>query len=97
MRRPYLEIPARPRHLDAPLGRGLEIYVWHSDDCFEYFRAWLISRGKAVFDGAVWRSADLPATVQSAKYPELGPDWDFDDVDEMARRYPKLSKRVRDR
>ncbi len=97
-----------------------------SDDCFDYFRAWLISRGKAVFDGAVANpdsladlqdfpqeaefeeimyvgaeaykaktGSDLPNTVFSrAKRPELGEDWDFDDPREMARRYPKLSKRV---
>jgi hypothetical protein len=100
-----------------------------SDDCFEYFRAWLISRGKAVFDAAVANpdsladlrdfpeipefedimyvgaeaykaktGKELPETVYSAaKRPELGEDWDFDDVNEMARRYPKLSKRVRGR
>ncbi len=36
-------------------------------------------------------------TGASYKYPDLGDGWDFDDDDEMRRRYPKLCAKFLDR
>lgn len=30
---------------------------------------------------------------RAVRYPELGEGWDFDDADEMRRRYPRLFER----
>ena len=107
-------------------GAAYVINTGCSDDCFEYFRAWLISRGRAAFDAVVanpdsladlpdfrpgaefedilhvaaeaYRAKtgnDLPTTIFSkAERPKLVQDWDFDDDEELARRYPKLSRRM---
>lgn len=99
-----------------------------SDDGFEYFRGWLMTQGRQVFEQtvedpdsladvpAVRRAAEegedlecedilhviyaayedltgegLPAGAFSVEYPDLGPDWDFDDDEEMAAHLPRLS------
>jgi hypothetical protein len=99
-----------------------------SDDGFEYFRGWLITQGREVFEdavddpdslagvAAVRRAAEegedlecedilhvvhaayedltgeeLPAGAYTVEYPDLGPDWDFDDDEEMAAHLPRLS------
>jgi hypothetical protein len=99
-----------------------------SDDGFEYFRGWLVTQGRDVFElaqedpdsladvRAVRQAAvegydlecedilhvvhaayedltgeSLPAGAYSVEYPDLGPDWDFDDDEEMARHLPRLS------
>ncbi|MCB9793626.1 MAG: DUF4240 domain-containing protein [Alphaproteobacteria bacterium] len=89
-----------------------------SDDGFEYFRTWLIARGREAYARVL---ADPDALVELASdevecqellfaapwiyqqrhgeypklppvpQPELGPGWDFDDLSEMRRRYPRLS------
>ena len=45
-----------------------------SDDCFDYFRAWLISRGKRVFVASVKNPdslAELPGLPQGAEFEEI--------------------------
>jgi hypothetical protein len=42
-----------------------------SDDCFDYFRAWLISRGKAVFDAAVANPDSLAELRDLPQGPEF--------------------------
>jgi hypothetical protein len=89
-----------------------------SDDGFDYFRAWLIGKGRACFEAAladpeslvdqaeedvecedlmyiaqqayqkVSGSEEMPGKAHS--FPELGESWDFDDEDEMRKRYPRL-------
>lgn len=101
-----------------------------SDDGFDYFRGWLITRGRAVFEaavadpdslaavvdpddleglecedalGAAWDAHqqltghDLPLSDREGDPPDLGEDWDFDDDEEMRRRYPRISALVDDR
>lgn len=41
-----------------------------SDDCFEYFRSWLISQGRQVFEGAVANPDTLAAHVSAGEEPE---------------------------
>ncbi len=93
------------------------------DDGFDYFRGWLVSRGRAVFEaaladpeslavvvttdelyevecedvlGAAWEAhqqltgRDLPPSSSPEPLPDLGEGWDFDDEDEMRRRYPRI-------
>jgi hypothetical protein len=94
-----------------------------SDDGFAYFRAWVISRGKPVYDAAVENPDSLAAHVDRQRddyeaedlwyapgqvYRELtgaemprgeslepaeptGARWDFDDEEELARRFPRLA------
>lgn len=33
----------------------------------------------------------LPQDIEAATYPDLGPDWDFDDEDEVRQRLPQLA------
>ncbi|MFO0660425.1 MAG: DUF4240 domain-containing protein [Polyangiaceae bacterium] len=92
-----------------------------SDDGFDYFRGWLIAKGRKVYEsalqdpdslvshtveGGIHECEDLLYVPQSVYemlmgdnaqlpypgvvVPELGEKWDFDDDDEMRRRYPKL-------
>ncbi len=93
-----------------------------SDDCFDYFRSWLVAQGKDVFEKAVenpdsladYEEAEedkvefedllylsnrvykekigenLPDSVYVTVYGSSGEDWDFDDENEMKKRYPKL-------
>ena len=88
-----------------------------SDDGFDYFRGWLLTQGREVFEAAL---ADPDSLVDVAEedvecetilyvayrayeektggeidgirmdYSDLGEGWDFDDDDEMQRRYPRL-------
>lgn len=37
---------------------------------------------------------DLPASSRTEPLPDLGEGWDFDDEDEMRRRYPRISALV---
>jgi len=93
-----------------------------SNDGFDYFRAWLIARGRRTFervmadpDALVEVSGDEDCDLElfmyvaeriyeektggatmdypEARYLELGEDWDFDDEEEMKRRYPRLVAR----
>ena len=90
-----------------------------SDDGFDYFRAWLIGMGRAVFFAALEDPDSLAAVAEedvecedllsvvynayqevTGRELELPPrtpatndhedDWDFDDNEEMRRRYPRL-------
>jgi hypothetical protein len=105
-----------------------------SDDGFDYFRGWLILKGRDIFQAAVskpdslakvvdpdedftefegqpawdaWfaatgrkrtdkgyealRAAEVARHGEPQPMPDLGDGWDFDDEDEMRKRYPKLS------
>ena len=94
------------------------------DDGFEYFRGWLVARGRTVFEaalrdpdsladvltkddfdmaecesmlGAPWSAARLVTgegltSTESVPLPDLGEGWDFEDDDEMGRRYPRLTE-----
>ncbi len=80
-RRPA-EIRAFQRQLDRAMDRAYRWDLWGvayvieggcSDDGFEYFRAWLISRGRAVYERAL---ADPESLVEQVPddadwYPEL--------------------------
>jgi hypothetical protein len=48
------------------------------------------------YDAYVALSGQEPPS-EPATMPELGQDWDFDDPQEMRRRYPKLSARFSSR
>jgi hypothetical protein len=93
-----------------------------SDDAFEYFRAWLVARGKDAFERVTKHPDDLAEIAPDADddlefesfiyvpdqvYEDLtgesidlaaagairdpkGKQWDFEDDDEMKRRYPKI-------
>jgi hypothetical protein len=59
-----------------------------SDDCFDYFRAYLISRGREVFEAEY-------AHVAPERHPRrpeepTGQEWDEDDLDE---RFPRLTEK----
>ena len=129
-----LEFESRRSKLDA------DSYSWRlwgaaylmnggcSDDCFDYFRAWLISQGRRTFEkalkdpdtladvgGPTSRARELeefmslaqeayekktgremPDTVfQRADRLEPSERWNFDDVTEMKKRYPKLFAKYR--
>jgi hypothetical protein len=88
-----------------------------SDDGFDYFRGWLFTQGRPVFDLAL-EDPDSLADVEDdevecedflyvsynayksltgeeidggvIQLPDLGEGWDFDDEEEMRKRYPKL-------
>jgi hypothetical protein len=93
-----------------------------SDDGFEYFRAWLISRGQSAYDAAIENPdslADIASPDDVCEYEAVcyvawkaykqitgapmeprprkqsrrpsGENWDFDDKEEMATRFPRLS------
>ncbi len=102
-----------------------------SDDGFEYFRGWLIAKGRTVFQSALENPDNLAKYVQEddfdfgeyeseemlsvaanafelktgqaaeefddknprTPYPEIKHDWDFDDEEEMKKRFPKLWKK----
>ena len=88
-----------------------------SDDGFDYFRGWLLTQGREVFEAALADPDSLAAIVDDEveceailyaayqayeektgggfdgirmDYSNLGEGWDFDDGDEMRRRYPRL-------
>lgn len=99
-----------------------------SDDGFDYFRGWLVTRGRRVFEAAVADPDSLAAVVdpddleglecedalgaawdahqqltgrdlpgpdgEGPGLPDLGEEWDFDDDEEMRRRYPRISALV---
>jgi len=98
-----------------------------SDDGFDYFRGWLMTRGRGVFEaavadpdsladvvtvddlyevecedllGAAWEAHQqltggvLPSGSGREPLPDLGDGWDFDDENEMRRRYPRISALV---
>ena len=50
-----------------------------SDDCFEYFRAWLVMQGRRVFESAVQNPDSL------ADYPRAGPPAELEEVLSVAR------------
>jgi hypothetical protein len=93
-----------------------------SDDGFAYFRSWLISRGRAVYEAAVrdpdslaglvdpdrddyefedfWglaldvyeeRTGEAPPAFEGRGVEPDGERWDFDDVEEVSTRLPKLA------
>jgi hypothetical protein len=93
-----------------------------SDDGFDYFRGWLIGKGRDVFTAALADPDSLADVVteddadeafdedmlgsaavaheevvggempwEVVRRGELGEGWDFDDVDEMRARYPRLT------
>jgi predicted DNA-binding WGR domain protein len=102
-----------------------------SDDGFDYFRGWLIAKGREVFQSALENPDNLAKYVSEDDYnfgeyeseemmnvaanafiaktggtlddfydsipknprPELEHDWDFEDDDELKKRYPKLYKK----
>lgn len=88
-----------------------------SDDGFDYFRGWLLTQGRAVFEAALANPDSLAGIAEqdlecedilyvayrayeektggeidgiSMDYSDLGEGWDFDDDEEMQRRYPRL-------
>jgi hypothetical protein len=89
-----------------------------SDDGFDYFRGWLLTQGREVFEAALTNPDSLADVVEedeveceemlyaasrayeevagtemegiSVDYSNLGESWDFDDDEEMKRRYPRL-------
>lgn len=95
-----------------------------SDDGFEYFRAWLVTQGRAVYEAASQDPDAIAAHVipddcecesllyvaheayerrtgrslpaQEVLEPDrpTGEPWNFDDAEEMRRRYPRLCRRV---
>lgn len=93
-----------------------------SDDGFDYFRGWLMTMGRSVFEQAL-KNPDSLADIEEVEeevecedilyvgmnayekvageelpittfeMPELGESWDFDEDDEMQKRYPRLFKK----
>jgi hypothetical protein len=88
-----------------------------SDDGFDYFRGWLFTQGRSVFELALQAPDSLADIVDDEvecedflyatynayesltgkeidggviRLPDLGEGWDFDDDEEMSRRYPRL-------
>lgn len=71
------EIAAFQRHYDAQTGRTYRWDLWGaayvinggcSDDCFDYFRDWLISEGRSTFEAALVSPdslANLPRTREA--------------------------------
>ncbi|GGN90810.1 hypothetical protein GCM10010112_76530 [Actinoplanes lobatus] len=114
------ELRARSYRVDL-WGAAYLINGGCSDDGFEYFRGWLMSQGREVFERAVADPdtlADVPAVQAGqdleseemfgvanlvywehtgealpdrADYPALPEFWDFDDDDEVRRRFPRLN------
>ncbi len=79
------ELAAFDESFRATLGRAYNWNLWGaahialdgcSEDGFEYFRTWLIMQGQHFFERVL---------------RELGEGWDFDDVDQMSVRYPRLT------
>lgn len=84
--KPVEEIAAFDRHLSEMLGKANDGRLWLaaavlmggcSDDCFDYFRGWLVAKGKHIYE-SVLRSpdglADLDATDgdhRSARLAEM--------------------------
>jgi len=91
-----------------------------SDDGFEYFRSWLIGKGRDIFEAALANPDSLATEAEEDMeceelkclagevyekvtgnelsntkypYPDEGEGCDFEDDDEMQRRYPKLCKK----
>jgi hypothetical protein len=64
-------------------GAAYVINGYCSDDTFEYFRRWLVSRGRAVYEGAV---ANPDSLAQLGA--RLGPDgaWEFEEIYHVALR-----------
>jgi hypothetical protein len=89
-----------------------------SDDGFDYFRGWLLTQGREVFEAALANPDSLAEFVDEDEveceailyaayrayeelvgseipriemyYGDLGEGWDFENREEMQRRYPKL-------
>ena len=89
-----------------------------SDDGFDYFRGWLLTQGREVYEAALANPDSLAAVTDEddleceemlyvaghayeevtgeelegtmMDYSDLGEGWDFDDGEQMQRRYPKL-------
>ena len=97
-------------------GAAYQIHGGCSDDGFDYFRAWLISQGQAVYEAALENPDSLAehldedgdgyenedflhlarealgeAGLETFPTDPSGEAWDFDDAEEMARRYPRLT------
>lgn len=63
-------------------GAAYVIHGWSSDDGFEYFRRWLVSRGREAYEAAL---ADPDSLAQLEAQP--GPDgvWEFETIYYVAR------------
>jgi hypothetical protein len=63
-------------------------------ECYPALRAWFAATGTAEDDAGyrAWDAATRAKYPKRTPYPELGEGWDFDDPDEMKKRYPKLFK-----
>jgi hypothetical protein len=111
-------------------GAGYLLNGGMSDDSFDYFCDWLVSRGREVFERAVSDPdslADVPGADEEAEAESLryavqhahesthgkelpvsggvgtagggepaGEEWDEDDLEELARRWPRIWARVKD-
>jgi hypothetical protein len=121
------EIEAFERGLAALMVRSYSWTLWGagylinggcSDDGFDYFRGWLLTQGRQVYEAALQNPDSLAEVVDEEDleceemlyvashayeevtgeelegtmmdYSDLGEGWDFDDGEEMQRRYPKL-------
>jgi len=74
------EVAAFSRHFDELHGRSYSYALWGacylarggcSDDSFEYFRAWLIGQGRAVFQQAARNPDSLAALPRVGELEEL--------------------------
>lgn len=62
-----------------------------SCECYPAMSAWFAATGKKDdYDG--WSAANKAQYPKREPEPDLGEGWDFDDEDEMRKRYPRLSK-----
>ena len=80
-RRPAADILAFDRHMWGHLRRSYRWDLWGaafllrggcSDDGFDYFRAWLISRGRAVYEAALADPDSLAGLFETAPSPREG-------------------------
>jgi hypothetical protein len=65
-----------------------------SCECYPASDAWFAATGTARDDAGyrAWGAATRAKYPKGEAYPELGEGWDFDDPDEMKKRYPELFK-----
>ena len=64
-------------------------------ECYPASDAWFAATGTAQDTAGyrAWGAATRAKYPKGEADPELGEGWDFDDADEMKKRYPKLFKR----
>jgi hypothetical protein len=121
------EIEAFDRGLAQLMSRSYTWALWGaaylinggcSDDGFDYFRGWLLTQGREVFEAALADPDSLAGIVKgedlecsdilyvamhayeevagedfegaTVYHSDLGEGWDFDDAEQMQRRYPRL-------